>query len=554
MNAGAPKVFICYRREETAAHAGRLYDALVAQFGEGNVFMDIELEPGIDFVDRITEVVGSCHVLLVIVGRSWVTLSDGADHARIHDREDYVRLEVETALRRSDVRVIPLLVGGARMPHSDELPEAVRALTRRNAFELSDTRWRYDVGRLMDALASLLSDTQPPLPEADERAEGPRRPAGRDETAATAVAEPTDAPPSERPAPGKRFARSGEAAPRPPDSGAPPPTRRWLPIAAGAAVVALVGVAIALLAGGGGGDNGGGGGQGNDGAQGPRVSATIPVGGSPDGMAVDGGLIWVTDQKKSVVRRVDTSTNKRSGPAIPVGRNPDGVAVEDGIVWVASLDAGTLTRLEASDDGSVTRTGTVSLEGKPEGVSLGKQLVWVTTGPRGAVARIDRAGATPVGPLLELGLNTVGVFVGEDTVYVSDKAQNSVTRLDPATAAIRGNPITVGKEPRGLVEAEGSVWVANSASNTVSRIDASTGRVQGPQIPVGRNPRDVTFLAGLIWVANTDSGTVTTIDAGTGRVTGKQIPVGSKPASVTAGAGSVWVSNSGGGTLSRLEP
>jgi YVTN family beta-propeller protein len=550
MNAGVPKLFICYRREETAAHAGRLYDALVAQFGEPNVFMDIELEPGIDFVDRITEVVGSCHVLLVILGPKWATLSDGADHARIADEEDFVRLEVETALRRSDVRVIPLLVGGARMPHSDELPEPVRGLARRNAFELSDLRWRYDVGRLVDALAGLLSDTQAPLPEAGDRAEGSRRPAGQGETAGTVVAEPTDAPPSERPAPGRRFARSGETAPHPPDSRAPPPTRRWLPIAAAAALVALVGVAIALLAGGGGGDDGGG--Q-NDGAQGPRVIATIPVGGSPDGMAVDENLIWVTDQEKNVVRRVDTATNKRSGPPIQVGRNPDGVAAEDGIIWVASLDAGTLTRLEASDDGSVTRTGTVDLPGEPEGVSLGKQLVWVTTGSGGTVARIDRADATAIGSI-DIGLNTVGVFVGEDNVYVSDKAQNSVTRIDATTAVIRGDPIPVGKRPRGLVEAEGSVWVANSGSNTVSRIDASSGRVQGGPIAVGKNPRDLTFAAGLIWVANTDSGTVTTIDARTGRVTGKQIPVGSKPASVTAGAGSVWVSNSGGGTLSRLEP
>jgi YVTN family beta-propeller protein len=559
MNADAPKVFICYRREETAAHAGRLYDALVEQFGEPNVFMDIELEPGIDFVDHITRVVGSCHVLLVILGPTWATLSDGADHARIADEEDFVRLEVETALRRSDVRVIPLLVGGARMPHSDELPEPVRGLTRRNAFELSDLRWRYDVGRLTDALAGLLSDTQAPLPEAGERAEESRRPAGQGETAATVVAEPadappsepTDAPPSERPPTGKRFARSGETAPHPPDSRAPPPTRRWLPIAAGAALVALVGVAIALLAGGGGGDDGGG--QGDDGAQGPRVIATIPVGGSPDGMAVDGNLLWVTDQERNVLRRVNTASNKPSGPPIPVGRNPDGVAAEDGIVWVASLDSGTLTRFHASDDGSVTRTGTVDLPGEPEGVSLGKQLVWVTTGPGGTVARIDRADATAIGSI-DIGLNTVGVFVGEDNVYVSDKAQNSVTRIDPVTAVIRGGPTRVGKRPRGLVEAEGSVWVANSAGNTVSRIDASTGRVQDKAIPVGRNPRDVTFAAGLIWVANTDSNTVTTIDARTGRVTGDPIPVGTKPASVTAGAGSVWVSNSGGGTLSRLEP
>src|SRR4029453_8835709 len=70
-DGGAQKVFICYRREETAAHAGRLYDAMVARFGESNVFMDIELEPGIDFVDHITQVVGSCHVLLVILGPKW---------------------------------------------------------------------------------------------------------------------------------------------------------------------------------------------------------------------------------------------------------------------------------------------------------------------------------------------------------------------------------------------------------------------------------------------------------------------------------------------------
>ena len=108
MIGSAPKLFICYRREETAAHAGRLYDAMAARFGERNVFMDIELEPGIDFVDRIAEVVGACHVFLVIVGPKWATLSNGGSRPRIADSEDFVRLEVETALRRRDVSVIPL--------------------------------------------------------------------------------------------------------------------------------------------------------------------------------------------------------------------------------------------------------------------------------------------------------------------------------------------------------------------------------------------------------------------------------------------------------------
>ena len=172
MTGSAPKLFISYRREETASHAGRLYDAMAARFGERNVFMDIELEPGIDFVDRITEVVGSCHVFLVIVGPTWATLSNGGGRPRITDKEDFVRLEVETALRRRDVRVIPLLVAGARMPHSDELPEELRALTRRNALELSDVRWRYDVGRLMGTLEKLVETGAVPGPAGANPIEG----------------------------------------------------------------------------------------------------------------------------------------------------------------------------------------------------------------------------------------------------------------------------------------------------------------------------------------------------------------------------------------------
>jgi serine/threonine protein kinase/N-acetylneuraminic acid mutarotase len=179
MTESAPKLFISYRREETPSHAGRLYDAMAARFGERNVFMDIELEPGIDFIDRIAEVLSACHVFLVVVGPTWATLSNGGSRPRISDREDYVRLEVETALRRRDVRVIPLLVAGARMPHAEELPEELRALTRRNALELSDMRWRYDVGRLMGTLERLLETGAMPVSAGAKGIEGrpPRAPA-----------------------------------------------------------------------------------------------------------------------------------------------------------------------------------------------------------------------------------------------------------------------------------------------------------------------------------------------------------------------------------------
>ena len=176
MNAAAPKVFISYRRDDTSGHAGRLYDAVAQRLGDANVFMDVELKPGIDFVDRITEVVGACRVVLVVIGPQWASSASGATEPRIDDPSDFVRLEVRTALLRSDVTVIPLLVAGARMPDADGLPEDLRALTRLNALELSDGRWRYDVGRLTSALDEALA---PPGATPAPTGPGPSRPARR---------------------------------------------------------------------------------------------------------------------------------------------------------------------------------------------------------------------------------------------------------------------------------------------------------------------------------------------------------------------------------------
>jgi len=179
----ARKVFISYRREETSGHAGRLYDAIASAFGDANVFMDVDLAPGVDFVERVTEAVGACDVLLVVIGRNWAGTTDVRGHVRLADRNDFVRLEVETALRRADVAVIPLLVGGAQMPAPDQLPESIRGLSRRNALELSDLRWRYDVGRLIDTLGDLLGDGPTDTPDVSARPAAIRQPGEPDRTA-----------------------------------------------------------------------------------------------------------------------------------------------------------------------------------------------------------------------------------------------------------------------------------------------------------------------------------------------------------------------------------
>jgi hypothetical protein len=154
-----PKVFISYRREETAGHAGRVYDLMSSRFGDANVFMDVDLAPGVDFVKQITAAVSACHVLLVIIGPHWATLSRDGASPRIAEPGDFVRLELETGLQREDVTVIPVLVAGARMPAPEMLPNAIRALARRNALELSDSRWQYDMQRLLSTLETLLANT-----------------------------------------------------------------------------------------------------------------------------------------------------------------------------------------------------------------------------------------------------------------------------------------------------------------------------------------------------------------------------------------------------------
>jgi uncharacterized membrane protein YidH (DUF202 family) len=114
--------------------------------------MDVDtIEPGADFVARIEDAVGSAAFLLVVMGRGWVDAQDELGRRRLDDPEDFVRLEVASALQRN-VRVIPVLVGGAAMPESEQLPAILAGLSRRNALVVSDLDWRAGMARLLAVL------------------------------------------------------------------------------------------------------------------------------------------------------------------------------------------------------------------------------------------------------------------------------------------------------------------------------------------------------------------------------------------------------------------
>jgi hypothetical protein len=145
-------IFLSYRRDDTSGHVGRLSDRLCARFGHEAVFRDLDsITPGRDFVVAIDGAIAASDAVLAVIGRNWLSARDASKRRRLDDPSDYVRVEIVTALEKG-VRVIPLLVDGATMPDAAKLPEPLAPLARRHALELSDTRWDYDVQRLIEVL------------------------------------------------------------------------------------------------------------------------------------------------------------------------------------------------------------------------------------------------------------------------------------------------------------------------------------------------------------------------------------------------------------------
>ena len=112
----AGTIFINYRREDSTATAGRLYDRLAQAFGRKNLFMDVDHIPaGVDFVAHLNNQVAACEVVLVVIGPNWLNAKDEAGQRRLDNPDDFVAIEIAAALARN-IRVIPVLVDGARMP------------------------------------------------------------------------------------------------------------------------------------------------------------------------------------------------------------------------------------------------------------------------------------------------------------------------------------------------------------------------------------------------------------------------------------------------------
>jgi hypothetical protein len=143
-------IFISYRRNDSSDVTGRIYDRLVQHFGSENIFRDIDSIPlGVDFRKHLADSVGQCHLLLVVIGKNWLTTDETNQRRNLGDPRDFVRIEVESACQR-DIPIIPLLVQGMTMPREEELPPSLQSLAYHNAISIrSDPDFHQDVERLI---------------------------------------------------------------------------------------------------------------------------------------------------------------------------------------------------------------------------------------------------------------------------------------------------------------------------------------------------------------------------------------------------------------------
>jgi hypothetical protein len=157
MSGDRTRIFINYRRTDSAAAAGRLADRLRNHFDRDAVFMDVEggISGGEDFTAVIDTAIQAAVAMVVVIGRSWLTCTNERGERRLDEPQDPVVREIVAGLDRR-ILVLPVLVDGASMPAAAKLPTALRPLARRQACEISGTRWTDDVARIVETLARVV--------------------------------------------------------------------------------------------------------------------------------------------------------------------------------------------------------------------------------------------------------------------------------------------------------------------------------------------------------------------------------------------------------------
>jgi DNA-binding SARP family transcriptional activator/ABC-type transport system substrate-binding protein/DNA-binding beta-propeller fold protein YncE len=264
------------------------------------------------------------------------------------------------------------------------------------------------------------------------------------------------------------------------------------------------------------------------------IDQTIPVRGSPSGIAVGEGAVWVANTDNSTVSRVDPRTHTVRQD-IRVGAGPTAVAVGHGAVWVANGADGTVARIDPTTND--VAGGPIRVGNGPTGVAYGEGAVWVANSVDGTVSRIDPSSGRVTGTFPAV-LGAAGVAVGFGRVWVVSPSAGTVVSLDPRSGDIVDR-VAVGADPDAVVTDAKAVWVANRGDGTVSRITPTPTAHVAATTQVGRGPDALAISGDSVWVANADDRTLARIDASDGHVV-KSVPLGNPPQGLAVSRASVY--------------
>ncbi len=152
----AEKLFVNYRRDDSASQALKVAQYLEREFGASNVFLDIDrLRAGEKFPNVLEERLAVCKIMLVVIGPTWLSSSNEAGNRRIDDPEDWVRLEITRALARG-IAIIPVLVGGASLPRKSDLPDDLKPLVEHQIFTVTTNGFRHEMAGLVKDIHHVL--------------------------------------------------------------------------------------------------------------------------------------------------------------------------------------------------------------------------------------------------------------------------------------------------------------------------------------------------------------------------------------------------------------
>ena len=277
----------------------------------------------------------------------------------------------------------------------------------------------------------------------------------------------------------------------------------------------------------------------------PR-SATFPVKGDPDWMAVTADAVWVTSDDLDHVIRLDPKTNQ-PGTIITVRKPCSGMAVGFGSLWVPSCGGRNLVRLNA-ETGAIQATIPASPADSEGGITVGAGSIWMVTSAKGELTRVDAA-TNRIDAHIRIPPGSFNPLFASGMVWVTSNAGNSLLRIDPATNKVIGST-PVGPKPRFLTAGAGSIWVLNQGNGTISRVDTKTGKLLASiEAGIPGHGGEITFGGGFVWATETEF-PLTQIDPRTNKVVAQWRGEGGD--SVRFAFGTIWLTHLRGEKVWRI--